>query len=69
MGKSKSQLSKRSNSSILALNDNREDAFWQEERGSRYGHRRKGEAKKKVQARRTERRENKNNCRNEEDIC
>lgn len=68
MKKSKSQLSKKSNY-ILALNDNREDAFWQEERGPRYGNKRKYIAKKKVQLRRTERRENKNNLRNEEDIC
>lgn len=69
MGKDKkSQLSKRSGSR-LGLNRDRDGAIWQEERGPRYGNKRKYIAKKKVQARRTERRENKKNFRNEKDIC
>lgn len=52
--KVKSRLEKRSPEK-LSLNANREDAFWQYERGPRYGNARKARAKAKKQLRRKER--------------
>jgi hypothetical protein len=40
---------------ILGLNNDRQGATWQEERGPRYGNNRKGIAKDKVQRRRDDR--------------
>lgn len=42
---------------ILSLNDDRGDAFWQTERGPRYGVARKAIAKAKVHKRRSERKD------------
>lgn len=45
---------------IIGLNDDREGAFWQDDRGKRYGNNRKGIAKDKVRQRRLDRTRTKN---------
>jgi len=53
-----SRLSKNSKK-ILSLNENREDAWWQIERGPRYGNSRKARSKAKKNARKIRRNQDK----------
>ena len=56
--KAKNKLTKRTGYT-LSLNEDRGDAFWQTERGPRYGNARKARSKAKVSGRRKERRASK----------
>lgn len=62
--KKRSKYSKRSGVK-LSLNEDREGAFWQEERGTRYGNTRKVRSKMKILKRRKYRKELKIQDKNE----
>lgn len=60
--KKRSRLAKRSGT-ILSLNEDRGDAWWQIERGPRYGNARHARSKAKQQGRKTQRRQGKEETR------